>query len=142
LCNAASIRYPVKMAASQPHARLLDQLRASTRLAAFVLLLFAMKIGVAAACVGHDMVDLGFGTKGGHTSQLQAPTGADGDGDRTPGAPAHANSGCAHSHCHQAADVIAAPSHVVLLIQHSLEIDVDLWPLHSLLQDQLRPPIV
>lgn len=135
------------MAASRPYARLLGQFRASTRLAAFVLLLFVMKIGVAAACVGHDMADLGFGTGGKdatqpHAAHLQAPTGSDSDGDRTPGSPMHANGGCTHSHCHQAADVVAAPSHVVLLIQHSLEIDVDLWPLHSLLQDQLRPPIV
>ena len=50
---------------------LLARLRASTRLAMLVLLVFALKVSTAAACVKHDFADLGLGT--GNTHQAVAP---------------------------------------------------------------------
>lgn len=126
--------------------RLLDRLRASTRLAAFALLLFALKLGVAAACVGHDMADLGFGTTNEQTSQqtgdpMQSTPGDSDPAPTTPTTPAHADS-CTHGNGHQAADVIVAPSHCVVPMRHSMEIDADRRPPGALPQEHLRPPIV
>ena len=135
------------MIRARPATRLLDRLRASTRLAAFALLLFALKLGVAAACVGHDMADLGFDTASGQTLQqagdpMQSTPG--GDSDPTPTTPtpqAHADS-CAHGNGHQTADVVVAPNHCVVPMRHSVEIDVDTPPPGALPQEHLRPPIV
>lgn len=134
------------MIRARPATRLLDRLRASTRLAAFALLLFALKLGVAAACVGHDMADLGFDTASGQTSQQAGdpmqPT--PGDSDPTPTTPtpqAHADS-CAHGNGHQTADVVAAPRHYVVPMRHSVEIEADIRPPSALPQEHLRPPIV
>ena len=49
---------------SAPASSVLARLRASTRLAAFVLLVFALKIGTVAACANHDYGQIDVGEAG------------------------------------------------------------------------------
>jgi hypothetical protein len=54
---------------------LLARLRTSARLAMLVLLVFALKIGTAAACAKHDFSDLGLGSDSSHAATMKAPKG-------------------------------------------------------------------
>lgn len=118
----------------------LSRIRASTRLAVLLLLIFGLKLGTAAACVGHDFADLGLGTIGEHASAWKASP-ADSDGDPSPTTTEHA-SNCTHGSCHQVADVALSPSGFMPLIRPALEVDGDGRPPTLALQSQLRPPIV
>ena len=62
---------------------LLARLRASARLAVLVLLVFALKLGAAAACVKHDFADMGFGTDGSHAVAVKASPLDGGNDDST-----------------------------------------------------------
>lgn len=82
---------------------LLGRLRASPRLAVLVLLVFAMKIGLAAACAKHDFADLGLGSDASHQVTVSAP--ADTDGSEPGKGPMPHAGGCTHCGCHHAAAV-------------------------------------
>lgn len=118
----------------------LSRIRASTRLAVLLMLIFGLKLGVAAACVGHDFADLGLGTVGEHASAWKASP-ADSDGDPSPITTQHA-SNCTHGSCHQVADVALPPYDVMAVIRPALDGGVDGRPPSPALQSQLRPPIV
>ena len=118
----------------------LSRIRASTRLAVLLLLIFGLKLGTAAACVGHDFADLGLGTIGEHASTLNASP-ADSDGDPKPTTIEHA-SNCTHGSCHQVADTVLSTSGFVPIIRPAFEVGVDGRPPTPALQSQLRPPNV
>ncbi|MGH8063011.1 MAG: hypothetical protein ACREO7_13460 [Pseudoxanthomonas sp.] len=127
------------MVTARAAASVLSRIRTSTRLAVLLLLIFGLKLGTAAACVGHDFADLGLGTVGEHASAWKAS--ADSDGDPSPTATEHA-SNCTHGSCHQVADVALSPSGFMPVIRPALEVGVDGRPPSLTLQSQLRPPIV
>lgn len=79
---------------------LLGRLRASARLAVLVLLVFAMKIGLAAACAKHDFADLGLGSDATHKVTVSASADTDG-GEPGKGSMPHAGA-CTHCGCHHA----------------------------------------
>jgi hypothetical protein len=110
--NTSSLVYRARMAFA-PARPLLARLRSSTRLAAFVLLVFALKIGLIAACAKHEVAELGLG--GGDTAGwvLEAATadGADGADDPSGGVPGHAGA-CNHCQCHHA-PALLLESHLV-----------------------------
>ena len=87
---------------------ILARLRASTRLAMLVLLVFALKVGTAAACVKHDFADLGSGTGDTHQAVVQATDTDPGDASKT--VLTHAGT-CSHCGCHHAS---ALPTSAVL----------------------------
>jgi hypothetical protein len=122
--------------------RLLARLRASTRLAVLVLLLFGLKIGAAAACVGHDFADLGLGTAGEHSAAMvKVPSGSDTDGERPGTTAAHAAT-CSHGTCHQAADLTNAPDTHLPSARIAIEVPESGPHPAPAPQNQLRPPIV
>lgn len=128
------------MATARTAASVLSRIRTSTRLAVLLLLIFGLKLGTAAACVGHDFADLGLGTIGEHASAGKVSP-ADSDGDPSPTTTEHA-SNCTHGSCHQVADVAPPASGFMPVIRPDLEVGVDGRPPGPVLQSQLRPPIV
>lgn len=118
---------------------LLSRLRVSTRMAVLVLLLFGLKLGAAAACVGHDFADLGLGSAGEHATVVKATPGP--DGERVPVSPTHAGT-CSHGSCHQAADLSASPLTVIPVGRASPEVATAGLPPNPVPKNQLRPPIV
>jgi hypothetical protein len=79
-----------------PARSVLDRLRASPRLAAFLLLVFALKLGTAAACVKHDFGQIDAGVAG-HPS-----VAATGPATSNPGPlPGDVGTGT-HCQCHHA----------------------------------------
>src|SRR5690606_37685718 len=102
--NTAAVRYPesVDSARALP---LLARIRASSRLAVLVLLVFALKLGSAAACAQHDFADLGLD---GETSTMGLLDVASADpGDPSgPNALSHLGA-CSHCGSHHASAVPA-----------------------------------
>ena len=96
------------MALRSDGSTILARLRASTRLAMLVLLVFALKVGTAAACVKHDFADLGSGTGDTHQAVMQATDTDAGDASKT--VLTHAGT-CGHCGCHHAS---ALPTSAVL----------------------------
>lgn len=119
--------------------RLLDRLRASPRLALLALLLFALKLGTAAACVGHDFIDLGLGASE-HGVVVDATPAPAGGGEDAAGTANHATS-CSHGSCHQAADIALAPGAFPLAARTTLETSRAATPPAPALRSELRPPI-
>lgn len=62
---------------------MLARLRASTRLAVLVLLIFALKVGAAAACAKNDFAESNFGISGTHGVIVQATDTNAGDLSKT-----------------------------------------------------------
>ena len=94
---------------SRPNHPLLARLRASVRLSLLVLLVFALKIGTAAACAQHDFADLGLGTGDAHSAIVKA-LDADGGDDPSKTTLGHAGA-CSHCSSHHAS---ALPNESVL----------------------------
>lgn len=92
--------YDFPMVATPP-GTWLGCLRASARVAVLVLLVFAMKIGLAAACAKHDFADLGLGSDASH--QVSASASADTDDDSPGKGPLPHAGACNHCGCHHAA---------------------------------------
>ena len=128
------------MVTARATASVLSRIRASTRLAVLLLLIFGLKLGTAATCVGHDFADLGLGTIGEQASTWNASP-ADSDGDPRPTNTEHA-SNCTHGSCHQVADAVLSASGFEPIIRPALEVGVDGRPPTPALQSQLRPPNV
>lgn len=81
----------------------LARLRASTRLAVLVLLVFALKIGAVAACTQSDFAELDFGggVGKGQAAGIHAPAG---DKSTAPDQAKRVSVGaCQHCSCHIAA---------------------------------------
>jgi hypothetical protein len=130
----------IEMLTKRAATSVIGRIRTSTRLAVLLLLIFGLKLGTAAACVGHDFADLGLGTIGEQASTWNASP-ADSDGDPRPTTIEHA-SNCTHGSCHQVADSVVSASGFVPIIRPALEVGVDGRRLTFVLQSQLRPPIV
>lgn len=102
--NTAPCRYLARVSI-RPRSRLLDRLRRSARLAALVLLVFAMKIASTTACVTHDYASAGGSDD--HAAVVQAVE----TGDDAASSSLHAAI-CTHCGCHQAS---ALPAGLAIL---------------------------
>ncbi|MBN4937372.1 hypothetical protein JY409_04870 [Stenotrophomonas maltophilia] len=115
---------------------LLARLRASTRLAVLVLLLFVMKIGAAAACIQHDFADLGMGAKASLEAVAKVPA------DDGAGALKKGSSGaCSHCSCHHAAVMAPETSISVPLPPQGVAVLLAGVPPSVPSRLELRPPI-
>ena len=121
-----------------PHL-LLARLRASARLAALVLLVFALKIGTVAACAEHDFADIWLGGGGDHALVVSA-SDIDGSDDAPTTFPSHAGA-CSHCSFHHASALPPASSTFVVISESGLNATLlGLSPSASL-SFELRPPI-
>ena len=122
-----------------PPRTLLARLRTSARLSVLVLLIFALKIGAAAACAKHDFADLGFGTSDGH-SVVQAVDGVTGDESQPSVAFSHAGT-CSHCGCHHASAVPPEAFIAPTILAHTLISFYAGVPPDTSHGLELRPPI-
>jgi hypothetical protein len=136
--NTTATVYGAPMISAAPRT-LLARLRASSRLAVLVLLVFGMKIGAAAACATHDFADLGVGTESAPAAaqilQLEAP-----DTDLTTPAAGHAGT-CNHCGCHHSAADIPASQFSLAVPGTTLTVRVADLPPGAPPPLELRPPI-
>lgn len=120
---------------------MLARLRASARLAMLVLLVFAMKIGAAAACAKHDFADMGLGAGGQQHELVMQASGTDLDGDQTQLTLGHAAM-CGHCGCQHASAVPSAGFQCSASIAlEAFDYRIDAAPSASP-RLELRPPIV
>ena len=115
--------------------RFLARIRASSRLAIFVLLVFALKIGAAAACAKHDLAELGLGSAGSPAALVADNSPVDGDS-------ALALTGtCTHCACHHAV-TLPPEIHAALPMQPAaLHPRVPIVTPTASPTSELRPPI-
>ena len=119
------------------HARpFIARLRASTRLAAFVLLVFALKIGTVAACANHDYGQIDFG-KTGHP--VVAASIADTPASEGP-LSTHAGS-CTHCQCHHSVALLPQPFRARAVLLPTLAMAKGLPVLFAEPRLDLGPPI-
>lgn len=124
---------------SRPARTLLARLRVSTRLAVLVLLVFALKLGAAAACAQHDYADLGLGKGDPHAAVVKAVDSQAGN-DLSKAQPGYAGA-CSHCSCHHAS---ALPTGTVLAfvwISREVVIHRSGAPPSAAGRLELRPPI-
>ncbi|GAB3319595.1 MULTISPECIES: hypothetical protein [Lysobacteraceae] len=114
--NTPAGRYHAPMLATAP-STMLGRLRASARLAALVLLVFAMKIGVVAACAQHDFALLGLGTDSTH--QLIVNSVSDTDGADPAQGTLPQGSACTHCSCPHAVAVPVTPHTMATALPHA-----------------------
>ena len=119
---------------------LLARLRASARLAVLVLLVFALKLGAAAACVKHDFADMGLGTDGSHTAAMKVPSTQGGDTDLTKTKLGHVGT-CNHCGCHHAVAMVPDVRIVVAVVPQELAVRTSGLPPSASQPLELRPPI-
>lgn len=128
---------------SAPPRTMLARLRSSARLAMLVLLVFALKISAAAACVTHDFADLGLGTgaDSSHVAIIKAsPTASNDVGlSKTPLGQA---STCQHCGCHHAVAVFAVAYISLAIVTNELTVHTSGVPPSAASLLELRPPIV
>lgn len=124
---------------SAPSRTVLARLRSSARLAVLVLLIFALKIGAAAACAKHDFADLGFGTDTSHGVVVKAPSGD--WPDPAPGSLSHAGA-CSHCSCHHAAAMVPDAPVAFVVLPQELAVRLSGLPPSTVSRLELRPPIV
>lgn len=131
--------YGARMISAAPRT-LLARLRTSARLAMLVLLVFAMKIGVAAACAKHDFADLGLGTDSSHAAEMKAIPADGGDTDLTKTQLGHAGT-CNHCSCHHAAAMVPDAHIVFAVLPQELTVRTSGLPSSTWPRLELRPPI-
>ena len=121
------------------HRPLLARLRSSARLTVLVLLVFAMKIGTAAACAKHEFADLGLG---GDATQAVVMTlaGDSGDADLPKSQLSHAGK-CTHCSCHQAAALVLTTYTLPPVGAHVVTVRTTGPPASAARLLELRPPI-
>ena len=119
---------------------LLARLRASARLAVLVLLVFALKLGAAAACVKHDFADMGFGTDGSSHAVAMKASPLDGSNDdSTKLKLGHA--ACSHCGCHHVATMVPDTQVALVLVRQALPMRTSGLPPSASQPLELRPPI-
>ena len=132
--NTAPSGYLARM----PHrsrSRVLDRLRRSARLAALVLLVFAMKLASTTACVAHDYASVGGADD--HAAVVQALEAGDHTAPALPSAAV-----CTDCGCHQAS---ALPARLAIMPDKSARDRVAYRsppPPPAAPSETLRPPIV
>ena len=130
-----ALGYPALMP-SAPTSSVLARLRASTRLAAFVLLVFALKIGTVAACANHDYGQIDFGEAGHPVASASI--------DDTPAekGPLSTHSGsCTHCQCHHSVAILSQPFNALAVLAPALAIAGGPPVLFADRRRDLRPPI-
>lgn len=137
--NVRSGVYYARVNSSAPRT-LLARLRASARLAVLVLLVFALKLGAAAACVKHDFADMGFGTDGSSHAVAMKASPLDGSNDdSTKLKLGHA--ACSHCGCHHAAAMVPDTQVALVLVPQALPMRTSGLPPSASQPLELRPPI-
>ena len=119
---------------------LLSRLRASARLAALVLLVFALKIGMVVACAEHDFADMGLGTSGDH-ALVVAVSDMDGADDAPEILSSHAGA-CSHGSTHHPAALTPTSALFAGIVQRGLNPTSSGLPPSASPSFELRPPIV
>jgi len=137
--NIAISVYPARMM-SPTHRTILTRLRNSARLAALVLLVFALKIGTVVACAEHDFADMGLGTGSDHALVVSS-SDLDGSGDTKTALSSHLGS-CGHCGSHHAAALTPIVSTFVVIAPSGLNVSLSGLPPGTPLSFELRPPIV
>jgi hypothetical protein len=128
----AVVYHPAAMSPARSHT-LLSRLRTSARLAVFVLLVFALKLGTATACVEHDFSTAGIGT-----DTMQVADVRD-DLTATPSSGSYTTN---HCDCVHATAVPPTPQFVVVVFSPQLSSRHFILPPGTALSLDLRPPIV
>jgi hypothetical protein len=131
---------------TSPHAHsLIARLRASSRLMAWVLLVFVMKIGMVAACTVHDFQDVSQAGKSALTAQI---TDADTDAEsgtlpdpKTPDPFQHANGCCVDCGCHHAG-LLPEPLSFAFAAYDAAPITPSESFRWATVRREMRPPIV
>lgn len=118
---------------------LLTRLRASARLAMLVLLIFAMKIGVAAACAKHDFVDMGRAADNSHAVMKVFPSDG-GDTDLTKSKSGYSGN-CNHCSCQHAPGMMPGLHVEFAVVPQQLGVRTSGLPPSGLAWPDLRPPI-
>lgn len=136
--NTRGSGYAVGMNPAAP-CTLLARLRSSARLAVLVLLIFAMKIGAAAACAKHDFADLGLGSDSSHAAVVKAVP-ADDDGN--PAKPQLGHASCCQCSCHHAVAITTEVRVAFVLPPQRLDERLSGLPPSGSQRLELRPPIV
>ena len=132
--NTGASGYGVPMPV-RPRSLVLDRLRRSARLAALVLLVFAMKIASTTACVSHDYAS--SAGAGDHGAVVQAvETGEDAASSLLHAAV------CTHCGCHQASALPAGLAIVPLAPSRDRLAYRPGAPPRPAPRQELRPPIV
>lgn len=141
LCNPPVNRYLAAMSRSAPPL-LLARFRASARLAAWVLLIFLLKIGMVAACTVDEMQDSTRALTSSATLSPDTVTLGDGLAADAPSSPlSHAVGGCLDCHCHHAAALppvivtLAGPPAMLRRVLPSIAMPI------GVVRNELRPPI-
>lgn len=138
--NAPPAVYAARMAFA-PARPFLARLRSSARLASLFLLVFALKIGMAAACAKHDFADLGLSSGSNAAWALDAVvTGPDDSGD-LPGTGIDHAGACSHGHSHHAAAILPEAYTVVLALPHGIGTRLAGLRPSTAPRLELRPPI-
>lgn len=136
--NTIGNGYAFRMNPAVPRT-VLARLRASTRLAVLVLLIFALKIGAAAACANDDFADLGFGVDSQHGATLKA-SATDEPGALKKGSVAAG--ACSHCGCHHHAAAMAPDTPIAfVIVPQVLTEPFSGVPPSAAYRLELRPPI-
>ncbi len=140
LCNRLPNPYTAPMISSRS-CPLIAQLRASTRLVAWVLLMFVVNIGVVAACTVHDLEDL---SQTGKATTTLSVSGAEVSQDTGTDDPIGSNQhrGCTDCSCHHATALLPEPLSMTYPPGRSEPTHAYLHAHQSAPRRELRPPIV
>lgn len=126
---------------SCPPRTLLARLRASVRLAVFVLLVFTLKIGAVVACATHDFADVGVGAGGSQAAVMKVLPAAGTDVDLTTTTLGHAAT-CIHCGCYHAAAVVPVAYLFLAVTANALTVRTAGLSSSASPPLELRPPIV
>jgi hypothetical protein len=138
LHNTLSNGYSSRMNPAVPRT-MLARLRASARLAVLVLVIFALSIGVAAACAKHDFAELGSGAESQDGATWEASASDEPDAPKK-GSSAHA-SACSHCSGHHAAAMVPDAPIAFGLVSKALIVPDSGVPPSATCRLELRPPI-
>jgi hypothetical protein len=120
---------------------LLARLRSSTRLATLVLLVFALKIGLVAACAKHDVAELGLGVGDTAGWVLEgASGGTDGANDPSGDVPSDAGA-CDHCQSHHAPALLFESHLLVWTLPAGTAFNLAGSLPNTFVSLELRPPI-
>ena len=122
-----------------PDSSLLARLRASTRVAMLVLLVFALKIGTSAACIQHDLADAGLAPGDAHGLIVKAVDSN--AGDESVGESGRL-AACPDCGCHHASAVPQSVNAVAAILDVAVATHVPVAMANAMPSLELRPPIV
>ena len=142
MCNPTAVRYAfASMRMSPP--LLMVRLRASARVAAWVLLVFLLKVGMVAACTVDEMQDNTWGVASTEMMATNAAMSTDNpDGDAPSSVLSHVAGGCLDCHCHHAAALppvmvtLAGPPAMTRRVLPSIAMPI------GVVRNELCPPIL